>query len=223
MFRYGSPSHSRAGRGFPIRTSWDQSSVINSPRLIADSHVLLRLLMPRHPPCALKNLTITHTTHHHPKGDDGYMRTQNFKMLASTMQFSNNNPSNTPPAPHTRNRQPCPGTPETPKTRPHRKTHTNRANHPTRPSPCCLRTQQCAKRYRTTTNQPFPKPHTHHQDKPGSNACNPYSNQPAPTRHLFIDIPPMSTHRRTNACAMGILLTTPSHPIQDNQKIVGAP
>ena len=47
-------------RGFPIRTPSDQSSVINSPRLIADSYVLLRLLMPRHPPCALKNLT-THT------------------------------------------------------------------------------------------------------------------------------------------------------------------
>ena len=44
-------------RGFPIRTSWDHRSVINSPRLIADSYVLLRLLMPRHPPCALKNLT----------------------------------------------------------------------------------------------------------------------------------------------------------------------
>jgi hypothetical protein len=44
-------------RGFPIRTPSDQSSVINSPRLIADSYVLLRLLMPRHPPCALKNLT----------------------------------------------------------------------------------------------------------------------------------------------------------------------
>jgi hypothetical protein len=57
VFRCGSPGHSRAGRGFPIRTSWDQRSVINSPRLIADSYVLLRLLMPRHPPCALKNLT----------------------------------------------------------------------------------------------------------------------------------------------------------------------
>ena len=44
-------------RGFPIRTSWDHSPVIDSPRLIADSYVLLRLLMPRHPPCALKNLT----------------------------------------------------------------------------------------------------------------------------------------------------------------------
>jgi hypothetical protein len=44
-------------RGFPIRTSWAHGPVIDSPRLIADSHVLHRLLMPRHPPCALKNLT----------------------------------------------------------------------------------------------------------------------------------------------------------------------
>jgi hypothetical protein len=49
------------------------------PRLIADSYVLLRLLMPRHPPCALKNLTTkdqgviferttetNHTQQHHP-------------------------------------------------------------------------------------------------------------------------------------------------------------
>ena len=43
-------------RGFPIRTSSDHRSVINSPRLIADSYVLLRFLVPRHPPCALKNL-----------------------------------------------------------------------------------------------------------------------------------------------------------------------
>ena len=57
MFRCGSPDHSRVWRGFPIRTPWDHSPVIDSPRLIADSYVLLRLLMPRHPPCALKNLT----------------------------------------------------------------------------------------------------------------------------------------------------------------------
>ena len=57
MFRCGSPGSSRPWRGFPIRTPWDHSPVIDSPRLIADSYVLLRLLMPRHPPCALKNLT----------------------------------------------------------------------------------------------------------------------------------------------------------------------
>ena len=46
-------------RGYPIRTPSDHSSVDSSPRLIAASHVLHRLLVPRHPPCALKNL---HTT-----------------------------------------------------------------------------------------------------------------------------------------------------------------
>jgi hypothetical protein len=42
--------------GFPIRTSSDPRSVDNSPRHIAASHVLHRLLMPRHPPCALTHL-----------------------------------------------------------------------------------------------------------------------------------------------------------------------
>ena len=76
MFRCGSPGNSRPWRGFPIRTPWDHSPVIDSPRLIADSYVLLRLLMPRHPPCALKNLTTkdqktnsreNHENHPHPK------------------------------------------------------------------------------------------------------------------------------------------------------------
>lgn len=43
-------------RGSPIRTSSDQRSVGSSPRLIAASYVLHRLLVPRHPPCALNNL-----------------------------------------------------------------------------------------------------------------------------------------------------------------------
>ena len=58
------------GPGFPIRTSPDHSSVGSSPRLFAASYVLHRLLMPRHPPCALNNLP------------------QILKMLASTVQFS---------------------------------------------------------------------------------------------------------------------------------------
>ena len=49
--------------GFPIRTSSDHSSVDNSPRTIAASHVLHRLLMPRHPPCALKHFTTTRCSH----------------------------------------------------------------------------------------------------------------------------------------------------------------
>ena len=62
--------------GFPIRTPWDHSLVDSSPRPIAASHVLHRLLVPRHPPSALGNLTT--------------------KMLASTVQFSNNDQ---PPSP----------------------------------------------------------------------------------------------------------------------------
>ena len=49
-------SHEHVVRGFPIRKSWPHRPVIDSTRLIADSHVLLRLLLPRHPPCALENL-----------------------------------------------------------------------------------------------------------------------------------------------------------------------
>jgi hypothetical protein len=47
--------------GFPIRTSSDPRSVDNSPRHIAASHVLHRLPVPRHPPCALTHL---HTQKH---------------------------------------------------------------------------------------------------------------------------------------------------------------
>ena len=47
--------------GFPIRKSPDQSLLSGSPKLIAASHVLHRLLAPRHPPCALSSLTIRFT------------------------------------------------------------------------------------------------------------------------------------------------------------------
>ena len=45
--------------GFPIRTSPDQSLVSGSPTLFAATHVLLRLLSPRHPSCALSSLVIS--------------------------------------------------------------------------------------------------------------------------------------------------------------------
>ena len=44
--------------GFPIRRSRGQRSVSTSPGLIAAAHVLLRLLAPRHPPCALSLLIV---------------------------------------------------------------------------------------------------------------------------------------------------------------------
>src|ERR671916_232103 len=49
--------------GFPIRESAGQRLFSTSPRLIAAVHALHRLLVPRHPPCALPILTvITRTT-----------------------------------------------------------------------------------------------------------------------------------------------------------------
>ena len=43
--------------GFPHSEIPGSKSVCDSPRLIAASHVLLRLLVPRHSPCALISLT----------------------------------------------------------------------------------------------------------------------------------------------------------------------
>ena len=56
-FRMRSPDTTPDIRGFPIRTSTDQSSFTNSPWLIAGYNVLHRLLMPRHPPTALSSLS----------------------------------------------------------------------------------------------------------------------------------------------------------------------
>jgi hypothetical protein len=44
--------------GFPIRESADHRLFSASPRLIAAVHALHRLLVPRHPPCALPILTV---------------------------------------------------------------------------------------------------------------------------------------------------------------------
>src|SRR5580692_13036836 len=44
--------------GFPIRESAGHRPFSASPRLIAAVHALHRLLVPRHPPCALTILTV---------------------------------------------------------------------------------------------------------------------------------------------------------------------
>ena len=80
-------------RGSPIRKSSDQRSVDSSPRLIAASYVLHRLLVPRHPPCALNNLTTQKSHPTHPRKEAmrrAYKNSanQSQKMLASTVQFS---------------------------------------------------------------------------------------------------------------------------------------
>lgn len=95
--------------GFPIRTSSDPRSVGSSPRHIAASHVLHRLSVPRHPPCALKHLQHkTKKMSHHPhtptKGraqvsekfalqpDTPAHKSQRIQMLATTIHKSNTTP-----------------------------------------------------------------------------------------------------------------------------------
>ena len=51
-----------AQEGFPIRTSPDIAPMCGSPKLIAACHVLHRLFLPRHPPCALSSLTFVRHT-----------------------------------------------------------------------------------------------------------------------------------------------------------------
>jgi hypothetical protein len=87
--------------GFPIRTSSDPRSVDSSPRHIAASHVLHRLPVPRHPPCALthlhtklfftkRNCITTHQTHQPPQKRGG--RHTRCEMLATTIHKSNTTP-----------------------------------------------------------------------------------------------------------------------------------
>ena len=145
----------RPRRGFPIRTSWDQSSVINSPRLIADSHVLLRLLMPRHPPCALKNLT----TKDQKTLRENQARTQSgtrfyrncfflrcSRPLCSSQPTTPSPPAHTPITGHARRsaRETRNNTPRPHPDRRHPPPGGTPADH-AKAGPCYLRTQQCAK------------------------------------------------------------------------------
>jgi hypothetical protein len=73
--------------GFPIRKPPDQRSVASSPGTIAGSHVLHRLLMPRHPPCALHHLThpptptnATRSAHHTDRHPTQTLPTQIFAL-----------------------------------------------------------------------------------------------------------------------------------------------
>src|ERR671916_626750 len=67
--------------GFPIRESTDHRLFSAYPWLIAAVHALLRLLVPRHPPCALLILTvITRPARRRARGDTRY--------IGKTVQFS---------------------------------------------------------------------------------------------------------------------------------------
>src|ERR1700757_4583380 len=52
-------------RGFPHSDISGSKPACGSPKLIAACHVLHRLLLPRHPPCALSSLTTKFTRYTH--------------------------------------------------------------------------------------------------------------------------------------------------------------
>jgi hypothetical protein len=152
--------------------------------------------MPRHPPCALKNLTT--------------------KMLASTVQFSNNKPT-----PHPQRRHQHPPTPTTTRTskpvyqqaRQGRNTKHPHHQQPTAPQTGEPQTTQMRSLLfqdptvyqRTPSHQPHAFP---------PNPRHPPPKEPATrrsctnTRQAIQDPksqrPPMSTTHRTNACESGL-------------------
>jgi hypothetical protein len=145
--------------GYPIRKPPDQRSVANSPGHIAGSHVLHRLLMPRHPPCALKNLNTT--------------TTRCSRSLCSSQNTNGHHP--TPPPTPNPTEKPCENircgmragparTPEPhPPTRQRRFSaaeDTKQPGHPVRGFLVArfLRTQQCARPIRTRPVMVFLNP-----------------------------------------------------------------
>ncbi len=133
--------HTSLRPGFPIRTSSDQRSVGNSPRHNAASHVLHRLDMPRHPPCALKNKQHHTTPPTNPpqgrtgKRHDARSDTQNLQKNKDARvhytvltQHNTNTTTPTPQQGNKRNRHRCPQ--ET----------TQHTCHPRHPTACHLPT-----------------------------------------------------------------------------------
>src|ERR1700686_1263804 len=68
-------------RGFPHSEISGSMPACGSPKLIAACHVLLRLLLPRHPPCALSSLTTKFTRH--------TQSASSFRLSPSAKNFSN--------------------------------------------------------------------------------------------------------------------------------------
>jgi hypothetical protein len=185
--------------GYPIRTSSDHSSVDSSPRPIAASHVLHRLLMPRHPPCALDNLTNTHI-----KKSRHNKTLQKQKMLASTVQFSTTtrttNPPTTPAAGRSNDRTPEKTHPS-PRNPPTTASGSRRARGPGRP----LRTQQCVLNPPETggsmrsvfphfLEQPLHAGHPHPGTSPGTTGGAKLSG-PSTTTHRCTEHTSMDTGR----------------------------
>jgi hypothetical protein len=70
-------------RGFPHSEIPGSKPACGSPGLIAACHVLHRLLLPRHPPCALSSLTIKLTRH-----TAASLQVRNISIVISSEVFS---------------------------------------------------------------------------------------------------------------------------------------
>ena len=176
-------------RGSPIRTPSDHRSFTNSPRLIAGYNVLHRLLMPRHPPCALEH---SHTP----------PRSRNHAPGASESDNTRNTTTKSHRTPHTHMRAGCPDArvhytilkqpaDPTPHTDPKAGTAagppSTEKHPPTNVGACSPRTQQRVRPPPTSSTQatdrqaPPPGP----EDPEGSSSYDvpPMSNHPAHTWH----------------------------------------
>ena len=74
--------------GFPHSEISGSTDICSSPKLIAACHVLLRLLMPRHSPCALISLTISSGS------QKELCRSQKFFISRSNCSFTHNSTKN---------------------------------------------------------------------------------------------------------------------------------
>ena len=78
--------------GFPHSEIPGSMPACGSPRLIAACHVLLRLLLPRHPPCALSSLTIKLTR---PTA----VQPLSYSRIANRFKLNHHTPPNFRPSP----------------------------------------------------------------------------------------------------------------------------
>ena len=150
--------------GSPIRTPPDQRSVDSSPGPIAASHVLHRLLVPRHPPCALTHL---HTGHNVQTNIKALQQKPRIIILIQDARIHYpvlKHPTNTHT--HTRHQTPPPpGT--TPGRRPHPGEPGNEADQR---SAVCLRAWTRDRRNNQPPPHPpggTPHPHPHTTDTGG--------------------------------------------------------
>ena len=191
---YSDTGHRPHGRrGFPIRKSSDHSPLIGSPRHIADCHVLHRLLMPRHPPCALSNLqTDTHRFISRIRCSRPLYSSQTTPAAPLTVRHAHDylKPTTRNHNHHPRSTLPGAARGESllfqdPIVR---QTHHHRAPPP------APRTGTTSEAPGTAARPPHPPPHTHQ----GAQQQMPAPPTPRGRHHhgsRFVDIPPMSTPR----------------------------